>query len=123
MNQKKNTNKSWQKIAKERISKEMDFGMGYYQRQLEKKKGENRLYSIRSLVKNWELKDLEMVYNLLMSRKNTDPDVFSRQCSQIIFPLLGKWGTQKDFNEMCGMLSQVVEKRMSEESSEYGIWK
>ena len=119
MVKKKTSNKSWKKIAKERISKEMPFDVEYFYGQREK----NKLHSIKSLVKKWELKDLERVHSVLKEKGKIDPDVFSRKCSQIIFPLLDKWGTQKEFNEICGMLSQVVERRMSEESSEYGIWK
>ena len=119
MKQNCTSNKSWKKIAKEMISKEMPFDGEYFYRQMEK----NKRKSIKSLVKKWELKDLERVHSVLKEKGKIDPDVFSRKCSQIIFPLLDKWGTQKDFNEICGMLSQVVERRMSEESSEYGIWK
>ena len=121
MKQNCTSNKSWKKIAKEMISKEMNFGDFY--EQMEKNKRKNKLQSIKSLVKKWELKDLERVHSVLKEKGKIDPDVFSRKCSQIIFPLLDKWGTQKEFNEICGMLSQVVERRMSEESSEYGIWK
>ena len=119
MKQNCTSNKSWKKIAKEMISKEMPFDGEYFYRQMEK----NKRKSIKSLVKKWELKDLERVHSVLKEKGKIDPDVFSRKCSQIIFPLLDNWGTQKEFNEICGMLSQVVERRMSEESSEYGIWK
>ena len=119
MKQNCTSNKSWKKIAKEMISKEMNLGGEYFHGQMEK----NKLHSIKSLVKKWELKDLERVHSVLKEKGKIDPDVFSRKCSLIIFPLLDKWGTQKEFNEICGILSQVVEKRMCEESSEYGIWK
>ena len=118
----KTNNKSWRKFAKEKISHDMDYGMAYYMGQAKKGTMENKLHSIKSLVKKWEINDLERVHQILLNRKKTDPDVFSRQCSQVITPLLGKWGTQKDFIENCELFFLVVEKRMSEESSKYGIW-
>ena len=114
MKQNCTSNKSWKKIAKEMISKEMPFDGEYFYRQMEK----NKRKSIKSLVKKWELKDLERVHSVLKEKGKIDPDVFSRKCSQIIFPLLDKWGTQKEFNEICVMLSKVVESNCFNKTDE-----
>ena len=122
MEQNKIIKKSWRKIAKEKISQEMYFGGNYERDQLyrENRKRDLRWYS--RMVNDWTMSDVERVGELLRHRKECDPEVFSHQFDQVIYPLLKDYGKHPDVDKICGLLSQVVEKRLCEESSKYGIW-
>lgn len=122
MEQKKIIKKSWRKIANEKISQEMYFGWNYERDQLDKKNRESDLRWYKRLVKDWTMSDVEKVGELLRHRKGCDPDVFTHQFYQVIYPLLGNCGRHPDVEKVCTLLSQVVEKRLCEESSEYGLW-
>ena len=74
------------------------------------------------MVNDWTMSDVERVGELLRHRKECDPEVFSHQFYQVIYPLLKDSGKHPDVDKICGLLSQVVEKRLCEESSKYGIW-
>ena len=119
MEQKKKFNKSWRKIAKERIAQEMFYGFKD-QSDRENRKRDLRWY--RRMVNDWTMSDVERVGELLRHRKECDPEVFTFQFYQVIYPLLGNCGKHPDVDKICGLLSQVVEKRLCEESSKYGMW-
>ena len=119
MEQNKIIKKSWRKIAKERIAKEMFYGVKN-QSDRENRKRDLRWY--RRMVNDWTMSDVERVGELLRHRKECDPEVFLHQFYQVIYPLLKDSGKHPDVNKICGLLSQVVEKRLCEESSKYGIW-
>lgn len=121
-NLKKVSNKSWKQIAKEEVSKEMYYGENYIKDQMDKKNRKLDLRWYKRLVKDWTMSDVERVGELLRHRREYDPEVFSLQFYQVVYPLLKGYGKDPDVDEICGLLSQVVEKRMSEESSRYGMW-
>lgn len=122
MEQKKNIKKSWRKIANERISKEMFFGWNYERDQLYKENMKSDLRWYKRLVKDWTMSDVERVGKLLRHRKECDPEVFTHQFYQVIYPLLGNCGKHPDVDKVCNLLSRVVEQRLCEESPKYGIW-
>lgn len=122
MEQNKIIKKSWRKIAKEKISQEMYFGWNYERDQLYKENRKRDLRWYRRMVNDWTMSDVERVGELLRHRKECDPEVFSHQFYQVIYPLLKDSGKHPDVDKICGLLSQVVEKRLCEESSKYGIW-
>ena len=119
MEQNKIIKKSWRKIAKERIAKEMFYGFKD-QSDRENRKRDLRWYG--RMVNDWTMSDVERVGELLRHRKECDPEVFSHQFYKVIYPLLKDSGKHPDVDKICGLLSQVVEKRLCEESSKYGIW-
>lgn len=122
MEQNKIIKKSWRKIAKEKISQEMYFGWNYERDQLYRENRKRDLRWYRRMVNDWTMSDVERVGELLRHRKECDPEVFSHQFDQVIYPLLKDYGKHPDVDKICGLLSQVVEKRLCEESSKYGIW-
>ena len=122
MEQNRITKKSWRKIANEKISQEMYFGWNYERDQLKRERRKQDLRWYKRLVKDWTMSDVERVGELLRHRKECDSEVFSQQFYQVIYPLLGNCGKHPDVDKVCNLLSQVVEKRLCEESSEYGLW-
>ena len=122
MEQNKIIKKSWRKIAKEKISQEMYFGWNYERDQLYRENRKRDLRWYRRMVNDWTMSDVERVGELLRHRKECDPEVFTFQFDQVIYPLLGNCGKHPDIDKICGLLSQVVEKRLCEESSKYGMW-
>ena len=122
MEQNKIIKKSWRKIAKEKIAQEMYFGWNYERDQLYRENRKRDLRWYRRMVNDWTMSDVERVGELLRHRKECDPEVFSHQFDQVIYPLLKDYGKHPDVDKICGLLSQVVEKRLCEESSKYGIW-
>ena len=122
MEQNKIIKKSWRKIAKEKISQEMYFGWNYERDQLYRENRKRDLRWYRRMVNDWTMSDVERVGELLRHRKECDPEVFLHQFYQVIYPLLKDSGKHPDVNKICGLLSQVVEKRLCEESSKYGLW-
>ena len=108
MEQKKNIKKSWRKIAKEKISQEMFFGWNYERDQLYRENRKKDLRWYERMVNDWTMSDVERVGELLRHRKEYDQEVFSHQFYQV--------------DKICGLLSQVVEKRLCEESPKYGMW-
>ena len=122
MEQNKIIKKSWRKIAKEKISQEMYFGWNYERDQLYRENRKKDLRWYERMVNDWTMSDVERVGELLRHRKECDPEVFSHQFYQVIYPLLKDSGKHPDVDKICGLLSQVVEKRLCEESSKYGIW-
>ena len=122
LNQQKSSNKSWKQIAKEEVSKEMDYGENYTKDQMEKKSRKQDLRWYKSLVQHWEMSDVERVAELLRHRKEYDPEVFTHQFHKVISPLLKNYDEHPNIDKICGLLSQVVEQRMCEESSRYGMW-
>ena len=122
MEQNKIIKKSWRKIAKEKISQEMYFGWNYERDQLYRENRKRDLRWYRRMVNDWTMSDVERVGELLRHRRECDPEVFSHQFDQVIYPLLKDYGKHPDVDKICGLLSQVVEKRLCEESSKYGIW-
>ena len=122
MEQNKIIKKSWRKIAKEKISQEMYFGWNYERDQLYRENRKRDLRWYRRMVNDWTMSDVERVGELLRHRKEGDPEVFLHQFYQVIYPLLKDSGKHPDVNKICGLLSQVVEKRLCEESSKYGLW-
>ena len=122
MEQNKIIKKSWRKIAKEKISQEMYFGWNYERDQLYRENRKRDLRWYRRMVNDWTMSDVERVGELLRHRKECDPEIFSHQFDQVIYPLLKDYGKHPDVDKICGLLSQVVEKRLCEESSKYGIW-
>ena len=122
MEQNKIIKKSWRKIAKEKISQEMYFGWNYERDQLYRENRKRDLRWYRRMVNDWTMSDVERVGELLRHRRECDPEVFTYQFYQVIYPLLKDSGKHPDVNKICGLLSQVVEKRLCEESSKYGIW-
>ena len=122
MEQNKIIKKSWRKIAKEKISQEMYFGWNYERDQLYRENRKRDLRWYRRMVNDWTMNDVERVGELLRHRKECDPEVFSHQFYQVIYPLLKDCGKHPDVDKICGLLSQVVEKRLCEESSKYGLW-
>ena len=122
MEQNKIIKKSWRKIAKEKISQEMYFGWNYERDQLYRENRKRDLRWYGRIVNDWTMSDVERVGELLRHRKECDPEVFSHQFDQVIYPLLKDYGKHPDVDKICGLLSQVVEKRLCEESSKYGIW-
>ena len=122
MEQNKIIKKSWRKIAKEKISQEMYFGWNYERDQLYRENRKRDLRWYRRMVNDWTMSDVERVGELLRHRKECDPEVFLHQFYQVIYPLLKDSGKHPDVNKICGLLSQVVEKRLCEESSKYGMW-
>lgn len=122
MEQKKIIKKSWRKIANERISKEMFFGWNYERDQLYRENMKSDLRWYKRLVKDWTMSDVERVGELLRHRKECDPEVFTHQFYQVIYPLLGNCGKHPDVEKVCILLSQVVEQRLCDESPKYGIW-
>ena len=119
MEQKKKSNKSWRKIAEERIAQEMFYGFKD-QSDRENRKRDLRWY--RRMVNDWTMSDVERVGELLRHRKECDPEVFSHQFYQVIYPLLGNCGKHPDVEKVCNLLSKVVEQRLCDESPKYGIW-
>ena len=122
MEQNKIIKKSWRKIAKEKISQELYFGWNYERDQLYRENRKRDLRWYRRMVNDWTMSDVERVGELLRHRKECDPEVFLHQFYQVIYPLLKDSGKHPDVNKICGLLSQVVEKRLCEESSKYGLW-
>ena len=122
MEQNKIIKKSWRKIAKERISKEMYFGWNYVKDQSNRENRKRDLRWYGRMVNDWTMSDVERVGELLRHRKECDPEVFSHQFYKVIYPLLKDSGKHPDVDKICGLLSQVVEKRLCEESSKYGMW-
>ncbi|MBR0519256.1 hypothetical protein IJJ97_05650 [bacterium] len=122
MEQKKNIKKSWRKIAKEKISQEMFFGWNYERDQLYRENRKKDLRWYERMVNDWTMSDVERVGELLRHRKEYDQEVFSHQFYQVIYPLLKDSGKHPDVDKICGLLSQVVEKRLCEESPKYGMW-
>lgn len=122
MEQKKNIKKSWRKIAKEKISQEMFFGWNYVKDQSDRENRKKDLRWYERVVTDWTMSDVERVGELLRHRKECDPEIFSHQFYQVIYPLLKDPGKHPDVDKICGLLSQVVEKRLCEESSKYGMW-
>ena len=122
MEQNKIIKKSWRKIAKEKISQEMYFGWNYERDQLYRENRKRDLRWYRRMVNDWTMSDVERVGELLRHRRECDPEVFTYQFYQVIYPLLKDSGKHPDVDKICGLLSQVVEKRLCEESSKYGIW-
>ena len=122
MEQNKIIKKSWRKIAKEKISQEMYFGWNYERDQLYRENRKRDLRWYRRMVNDWTMSDVERVGELLRHRKECDPEVFTHQFYQVIYPLLKDYGKHPDVDKICGLLSQVVEKRLCEESSKYGLW-
>ena len=122
MEQKKIINKSWRKIAKERISKEMYFGWNYVKDQSDRENRKRDLRWYGRMVNDWTMSDVERVGELLRHRKECDPEVFSHQFYQVIYPLLGNCGKHPDVDKVCNLLSKVVEQRLCDESPKYGIW-
>ena len=114
--------KSWRKIAKERIAQEMFYGRNYVKDQCDRENRKRDLRWYRRMVNDWTMSDVERVGELLRHRKECDPEVFTFQFDQVIYPLLGNCGKHPDVDKICGLLSQVVEKRLCEESSKYGMW-
>ena len=122
MEQNKIIKKSWRKIAKEKISQEMYFGWNYERDQLYRENRKRDLRWYRRMVNDWTMSDVERVGELLRHRKECDPEVFSHQFDHVIYPLLKDYGKHPYVDKLCGLLSQVVEKRLCEESSKYGLW-
>ena len=122
MEQNKIIKKSWRKIAKERIAQEMFYGRNYVKDLCDRENRKRDLRWYRRMVNDWTMSDVERVGELLRHRKECDPEVFSHQFYQVIYPLLKDSGKHPDVNKICGLLSQVVEKRLCEESSKYGLW-
>ncbi len=122
MNQKRKTSKSWRKIAKEKISQEMPFS-GYIVGDLMEKKNRSlELRWMRRVVKGWTMTDVERVDDVLRHRRGMDPELFSKEFNQIVLPLFEKCGKVRNVDGFCNLLSRVVEQRMCEESSRYGVW-
>ena len=122
MEQNKIIKKSWRKIAKEKISQEMYFGWNYERDQLYRENRKRDLRWYRRMVNDWTMSDVERVGELLRHRKECDPEIFTHQFYQVIYPLLKNYWKLPDVDKICGLLSQVVEKRLCEESSKYGMW-
>ena len=122
MEQNKIIKKSWRKITKEKISQEMYFFFFYERDQKNRENRKRDLRWYRRMVNDWTMSDVERVGELLRHRKECDPEVFLHQFYQVIYPLLKDSGKHPDVNKICGLLSQVVEKRLCEESSKYGLW-
>ena len=122
MEQKKIIKKSWRKIANERISKEMFFGWNYERDQLYRENMKSDLRWYKRLVKDWTMSDVERVGELLRHRRECDPEVFFHQFYQVIYPLLGNCGKHPDVDKVCNLLSQVVEQRLCDECSRFGLW-
>ena len=122
MEQKKKSNKSWRKISKERIAQEMFYGRNYVKDLCDRENRKRDLRWYRRMVNDWTMSDVERVGELLRHRKECDPEVFSHQFYKVIYPLLKNYWKLPDVDKICGLLSQVVEKRLCEESSKYGIW-
>lgn len=122
MNQKRKTSKSWRKEMNERISKEMYFGWNHERDLLDKENRRLELRWMRRVVEGWTMDDVERVDDVLRHRREMDPEKFSRQFNQVIYPLLGKCGKVRNVDGFCDLLSRVVGQRMSEESSRYGMW-
>lgn len=122
MEQNKIIKKSWRKIAKERIAQEMFYGRNYVKDQSDRENRKRDLRWYGRMVNDWTMSDVERVGELLRHRKECDPEVFTHQFYQAIYPLLKDSGEHPDVDKICGLLSQVVEKRLCEESSKYGIW-
>jgi len=115
--------KSWRKIANEKISKEMSFGWNYVKDQMDRENRKKDLRWYKQLVKDWTMDDVEIVWGMLRQRKECNPEVFSQKFYQVIYPLLGNCRRHPDVDKVCNLLSQVVEKRMCDDSSRYGLWK
>ena len=122
MEQNKIIKKSWRKIAKERIAQEMFYGRNYVKDQSDRENRKRDLRWYGRMVNDWTMSDVERVGELLRHRKECDPEVFSHQFYKVIYPLLKNYWKLPDVDKICGLLSQVVEKRLCEESSKYGIW-
>ena len=122
MEQNKIIKKSCRKIAKERIAKEMFYGRNYVKDQCDRENRKRDLRWYRRMVNDWTMSDVERVGELLRHRKECDPEVFSHQFYKVIYPLLKDYWKLPDVDKICGLLSQVVEKRLCEESSKYGMW-
>ena len=122
MEQNKIINKSWRKIAKERIAKEMFYGRNYVKDQSDRENRKRDLRWYRRMVNDWTMSDVERVGELLRHRKECDPEVFTYQFYQVIYPLLGNCGKHPDVDKVCNLLSKVVEQRLCDESPKYGIW-
>lgn len=114
--------KSWRKIANEKISKEMSFGWNYVKDQMDMKNRQMDLKWLKRKVRDWTMSDVERVDVLLRHRKECDPEQFSRQFNQVIYPLMGNCGKIKDIDKICDLMSKVVGERICEESSKYGLW-
>ena len=122
MEQNKIIKKSWRKIAKERIAQEMFYGRNYVKDQCDRENRKRDLRWYRRMVNDWTMSDVERVGELLRHRKECDPEVFSHQFYKVIYPLLKNYWKLPDVDKICGLLSQVVEKRLCEESSKDGMW-
>ena len=122
MEQNKIIKKSWRKIAKERIAQEMFYGRNYVKDQCDRENRKRDLRWYRRMVNDWTMSDVETVGELLRHRKESDPEVFTFQFYQVIYPLLGNCGKHPDVDKVCNLLSKVVEQRLCDESSKYGIW-
>ena len=105
-----------------RISKEMYFGKNYERDLLDKKNRSLGLRWMRRVVKGWTMTDVERVDDVLRHRRGMDPELFSKEFNQIVLPLFEKCGKVRDVDGFCNLLSRVVEQRMCEESSWYGVW-
>ena len=122
MEQNKIIKKSWRKIAKERIAQEMFYGRNYVKDQCDRENRKRDLRWYRRMVNDWTMSDVETVGELLRHRKECDPEVFTFQFYQVIYPLLGNCGKHPDVDKVCNLSSKVVEQRLCDESSKYGIW-
>lgn len=122
MEQNKIIKKSWRKIAKERIAKEMFYGRNYVKDQCDRENRKRDLRWYRRMVNDWTMSDVERVGELLRHRRECDPEVFTYQFYQVIYPLLGNCGKHPDVDKVCNLLSKVVEQRLCDESPKYGIW-
>ena len=122
MEQNKIIKKSWRKIAKERIAQEMFYGRNYVKDQCDRENRKRDLRWYRRMVNDWTMSDVERVGELLRHRRECDPEVFTYQFYQVIYPLLGNCGKHPDVDKVCNLLSKVVEQRLCDESSKYGIW-
>ena len=122
MEQNKIIKKSWRKIAKERIAQEMFYGRNYVKDLCDRENRKRDLRWYRRMVNDWTMSDVERVGELLRHRRECDPEVFTYQFYQVIYPLLGNCGKHPDVDKVCNLLSKVVEQRLCDESSKYGIW-
>ena len=122
MEQNKIIKKSWRKIAQERIAQEMFYGRNYVKDLCDRENRKRDLRWYRRMVNDWTMSDVERVGELLRHRKECDPEVFTYQFYQVIYPLLGNCGKHPDVDKVCNLLSKVVEQRLCDESPKYGIW-
>ena len=100
----------------------MFYGRNYVKDQSDRENRKRDLRWYGRMVNDWTMSDVERVGELLRHRRECDPEVFSHQFYQVIYPLLGNCGKHPDVDKVCNLLSKVVEQRLCDESPKYGIW-